>query len=265
MKRKAEHISVGLSTPNKRRRRTSTIIPMAMQVDVPAGPLRMKRKATTAGFRSGPKLSKRQKNEVKTLISRRSELKFKIQNQSSTAISSTASIAAIFVVGQGISDQQRIGDSLNWCGTLELNLQVVNGLGATGDNYSNVRVILFQWHPSTTDYVPVTSDILLAGPSTNPDIHSVYNHDNRQLYTIIHDKVYRTMGNVNTTNSVVTTLTSTGVMQIRIPTKRLQKKAQFTGGANTGTNQIFMIQVSDSALATHPTTTWAGKVFYRDS
>jgi len=88
-------------------------------------------------------LNQAQISQVQKLIHRNEELKFVVASQNLTAQSSTASVANILVVGQGDSDSSRDGDAIKWFGNIDLSLQVVNGQGATGDPWNNVRVLIF--------------------------------------------------------------------------------------------------------------------------
>jgi len=156
---------------------------------------------------------------------------------------------------------------------MEINIQFVNGLGATADIYNNIRFIVFQWHPMTTGTpYPATSgsDILMTGPSGSVDIYSVYNHDTRQCYTILYDRVFTTIGCGNNgvatgANVGVSDVTSSGVHQIRIPLTKARKDVQYNAGGLQATNRLGMFWVSDSSLATHPTLAFMSKVFFRDS
>lgn len=215
----------------------------------------------------GRKLNPKQKKEVKTIIARRQELKYFHYVQAATAVSTTADVSGSpFDIVQGDQDQERDGDRLQWCGTLEFNLQVVSGQTAgTSDLYNNVRVMLFQWHPTSTSAPsPVASDVLSQGPSGNPDIYSVYNHDTRQNYKILFDRVYRVTLNTNGTIADNSNST-TGIRRLRISMKKARKDVQYVGNGLQGTNRIFLLTVSDSALATHPTLAFASKIFFRDS
>lgn len=204
-----------------------------------------------------------QKRQVSTLIHRNQELKYLATVFGPTAITSTASIVSTnFDVPQGDTDQSRDGDQLMWCGHIDLTAQMVNGQGATGDTYNNIRFIIFQWHPNSS---PTATLLLISGPSGNPDIYSQYNHDNRQQYKILFDKVWKTVGPNLSTSNGITDMTTTGVLKYKISLARATKKAQYIGGGAQGTNRLYILYVSDSVLATHPTLAFASKVVFRDS
>jgi len=209
----------------------------------------------------GKRLNKRQKKEVKRLIGIRQELKFQNYNQAPASITTTYTVTgAPYDIAQGITDSQRVGDSILWCGKIDLTIEVVNGLGATADAYNNLRFILFQWHPATT---PTAASLLLSGPSSTQDVYSNYNHDNRQMYKVLLDKVFVTSGG-GVSATVPWGAGSVKYRRFHVSTKKLTKHVQYTAGGSTATNRLYVMFASDSALATHPTMLYSSKVFYRD-
>lgn len=207
------------------------------------------------------KLNPRQKREVKKLIDVGTELYYQVgtlNNQSITTVGSI--IGTPFDIAQGITDSDRTGDSIHWCGTMEFRIRITNGLGSTGDVYNNVRCIIFQYHPNTT---PTIGTVLLTGASGVIDFLSPYSHDNRQTYKILFDKVFTTVGN-NSSASNPYADNVTLYRSYKISLKRATKKVQYVAGTTVGTNRFFIILLSDSSLVTHPTVSYTTKVFYRD-
>lgn len=263
------------NTPPKRLREASVMTSMDYSMSgavAPTGTARTSGKRRMIGTRGkGKALSKRQKADVKRILALQQELKYFPFNFVPTTLTNAFVIdGTMFDVPQsatvGQLDTKRIGDSIMWCGTMEVNLQIVNGLGATGDTFNNCRVIILQWHDtSTATPFPVVTQVLLNGPSTVPDIYSTYNHDYRHQYTILFDETYLTVG-PNGPNNPPQSNVATGIHKIRINlTKLARKNAQFVAGGGQGSNRFFMIYGSDSQLATHPNMTFASKVFFRDS
>lgn len=239
-----------------------------MDVDTPTVAKRTRRGSYVFSGKTSA-LTLPQKRQVRSMISHNAELKYNFNSSATTAITNTYTISGVpFDIAQGVTDTQRVGDRLTWCGNLEINLQVLNGQGATGDIFNNLRVIVFQWHPNQT---PTAALLLLNGPSGVPDIYSVFNHDNRQMYTVVHDRVYKTVGNANAATTPNTNMISTGVRRYKINLRKkrypspFQSEVQFVAGGATATNRMFVALVSDSALATHPSFTAAWKMFFRDS
>lgn len=225
-------------------------------------PLRRQPRMTM--MKRGPALSSRQKAQVKRLVDSESELKYiAFSSGAATSVTSTMNISnSPFAVPQGVTDSERVGDSLKYCGTLEFRYQCVCAQGATGDVYDNIRIVIFQWHPNST---PIASSVFLTGPSGSVDIFSTYSHDNRQLFRVLYDKTHCMVGQVNAAITPATEAVSTGVIHAFIPMKPAQKHTQFAGGGATGTNLIYIALVSDSSAATHPTITYQSKLFFRDA
>lgn len=220
-------------------------------------------KKRRAPFTRQMPLSKRQKRDVTRLIHRNQELKYVAGSQNAAAVSSTATVVGNpFDVSQGDTDSQRDGDQLMWCGHIDFRVSVTNSQGATGDIYNNVRIIIFQWHPNST---PSAANILLNGATGAPDCYSLYNHDLRQQFKILFDKVFVTAGNGNAATTPNTNIVNTGVKVYKIPLTKATKKVQYSGGGLTGTNRLYIFQVSDSVLVTHPTVSWSLKTVFRDS
>lgn len=164
-----------------------TTMSTAMNIDGPTPVLRsgMKRTASRA---FGRKLSKRQAADVKRIIAVGRELKMGFGTSAVLFNTSNVLTAAgtTFDIAQGVGDSQRVGDKLTWCGSIDLKLEMRNSL-APNVAANNIRFMIFQWHPNST---PTVAQILLNGPTGAPDTLSNYNHDNRQQYKIIFDKVF---------------------------------------------------------------------------
>lgn len=211
-----------------------------------------------ARLREARKLNKRQRMQVKRMIRGVQELKYK--NYSDTgAISSTAAISGVlFDIAQGDTDQERNGDQFRWVKALNFRYTL-----AVSDTSNIVRIIILQWHPSVIT-APTISDILLTGPSSNVDVYSNYNHDQRFNYKILFDRTHTLVGNgtagtfPGTTSSIITRHTN-------ISLKRARKRVQLIGGSVSGSNRLFMLFVSDSTLVNHPTISYSMKMYFTDS
>lgn len=225
-----------------------------------AGNMRTIRRQTTKLNRAltfpQRKLNLRQKRQVVNLISRRGELKFATKNTTGFVdVTSTGLLNGFVDITQNIGDEDvRIGDRLQWCGNLEIRLQVTSLPGVGADVYNTIRFIVFQWHPNST---PSTNNILIPGPLAGTfDVLSSYNHDQRQQYKIMVDKTINLVAGQN--NEVRTFVRKVSV-------RRCAKYAQFTAASALGTNRFFYIILSDSFAAPHPQYALDSKAFYRDS
>lgn len=206
--------------------------------------------------RKGRKLTKRQLTTVKTLINRRIETKFFPYAATSFAVISTPILDNSWAqVPQGDSDTQRNGDHIMWK-KLRFRYQLL-----AGDTTNLVRIIIFQWHPSST---PVPNAILLTGPSGGADVYSCLNQDTRQMYKIIYDKTHSLVGN-GTPNFPVTSVSQTFVNR-QFSLSKCQKNVQFNAGTTVSTNTIYLMFLSDSAPMSiiHPSMVYTSMLWYKD-
>lgn len=210
--------------------------------------------------RKGAKLNKRQATQVKKIIAVRQELKYFQYATAGIAVSASPTIiSSPFLIPQGDTDQSRDGDRLMWAGKVDLRVEAIIG---SSDPYNNVRLILFQWHPNST---PAVEDLLLDGPSEAPDLFSQFNHDKRQEYKILFDKTWKLVGNGSSASVPYTQASTTGIKRFKISLKKARKQVQFAGGGTTGTNKLYLMYMSDSAVTPHPSISYTTKVFFRDS
>ncbi|AXH74174.1 MAG: capsid protein [Cressdnaviricota sp.] len=223
----------------------------------------------------GKPLNKRQKKQVRRLATIGKELKFAITfSANGVAVTSAGTIYDLTNVAQGTTDTSRVGDRLTLCGKMELFLQFVGPESLTGlvnDIYNTIRIVVFQLkEKAVAGTNPITTDIFLNGPTGAADVLSLYNHDNRQIYTILKDVVINLVNNQNSTvgGTGFTTAQSNHIWtkKLMIPMgKKVRKDIQYISGGNNGYNKIFMMVFSDSGAAPNPTMTGNSKVFFRDA
>lgn len=162
-------------------------------------------------------------------------------------------------IAQGDTDSDRTGDRV-MLKKIYLRWNLVGY-----DTYNFVRFMVFQWKPDNL-ISPIPGDILLPGSSGAIDFTSQYNHDKRQMYKIMYDKVLTTVGDGSQTSLTVYPYQSNFIhynkKTLIIPNKQLQ----YDGGSSTiGTNQIYVMAVSDSLVPTHPLVSYTMKILYTDS
>lgn len=188
--------------------------------------------------------------KVKKVLGRNSELKFVNYQGGPAAIGNVFNVADVFQPTQGGTDNQRNGDRCTLTSTIITFGSQVNNLGA--DPYNTIRWILVQWHPNT---VPTAANILLNGPSGTQDVWSHYNHDNRQEYKILFDKIQTLSVNGDEVKN-------RHLFRVRL--KKAQKQVQFVAAGTAGTNKLYLLYVTDGAGAHPPNLVYACKTFFRD-
>jgi len=214
----------------------------------------------------GRKLSKAQVSQVKRIVAVREELKFLNAALASAAQSTTPIITGIIDNAQGLSDSEHVGDGIMLAGSIQFRATLTADI--TGDGTQSlpfIRVIMFQWHPTATSggaTEPTAGDILL---SSSPTMLTFHNHDQRQNYTIIMDRVVALTG--------VTTATPAlcgqehKYVQGSFPVSRLRKRIQYVAASSTTmSNGLYVMTFSNLASdAQNPAMAWGTKVFYRDA
>lgn len=170
------------------------------------------------------------------------------ESTGSQSVDFSGAIIDVSAIAQGDGDTNRNGDQLTLT-SYELKYNWVQA-----DTTNLVRTIIFQWLPNTSAGAPTVGSVLIAAPlGTATAPLAVYDHDNRYNFRILYDKLHR--------------LDAAHVIQgneIMI-TKFARNRIQFNGGATTGSNRIYILIISDSAAAAHPTFYYDNKINFRDS
>jgi len=199
-------------------------------------------------------LSPPQVNQVRRIIKQDTELKYFISQYNLAPQSTTPSLLSLTEIPQGVTDITRVGDRL------ELKSLEVRGCHIGGDAYNNTRLVFFTYKPNQ---VPVSSNILLVGPSAVIDPFSLYSHDYRRDYHIIHDMTFTSVGLIG--GSATQPPQSNTSKCFHFTTTNFPRQVQFAGGGLTGTNKIWFVAVGDSAVLTHPLLNFSAKITFTDS
>lgn len=191
-----------------------------------------------------PAVKSEVKREVKTLLARRTELKYLADAQSPN-VSTSGFIKKVSQIAQGSDTGNRIGDTIH-ARSLELHGNILRG-----DASNFVRIIVFQWRVSDST-APVVGDIL--GNASR--WWDGYNGDKRSYYTILWDKTFAM--SQNGSNDVV-------VFKKKIY-KRMATRMEFENGSSTapGTHMLYYMLLSDSGAIGHPLVNIYSKFNYKD-
>lgn len=208
----------------------------------------MRRKYAKRTFRRKKKFSrkpsKRLTRAVKTIITKSSEKKTKVY-QNTTTVDNTGYLLKLNEISQGDGDSNRNGDQV--C----IRSVQINFNAYLADTTNFVRFIAFQWYPSSSLAYPGIGDILV--DSINYPFMSPYNHDKRFMFKILRDKLVK----LDTDNP-------TQMVKFFIK-GGFKRKIQFIETSSVNyTNGIYILMVSDSSAATHPTVLYSGKLNYSD-
>lgn len=182
------------------------------------------------------------KKQVKQMILSDQELKHFEFSISPVAISYSGSIYSLTDIPQGDDDQSRDGDTLKLYDVQSRYSIVV------GDATNIMRVLIFKWDaPSTPTVAGVIED---AGGNPYSALSSI-RHDARQYLHILHDRLHT----VSTSNSIVH----------NVVWQKLKGSIQYQTASTTGSRKVYLLIISDSAAATHPTFTAYNCVRFTDS
>lgn len=200
------------------------------------------------GRRLGSKLTDVQKKQVKRLITGVQEVKA-IDSTVSGSPSDTGVISRVLTPAQGDGLSQRSGDQII-LKALQFRLSIIGA-----DNTNKVRIIFFRWSQDNSigANVPTVNGVL-----QNIDVMSFYNYTSykNDRMTILYDRTVSTT--FTDANQVVVLHTLYG--------KKLGRKVlEFNAASTLGTNQIYMLLISDSVAISHPTVTGYMQLRYTDS
>lgn len=168
----------------------------------------------------------------------------------------SGTVNTIFVnpIVQGTDDGQRVGSRI-LPKSISLRMNISKDPDQQSGLYNNFRVILFRWHPDSTNYTPTFGDILNTAEST-----AVYNPDTRDQFTVIMDKWYsgEDLSNGNQSHNMV--------LNKKLNLKQYMNFQTNNNGACT--NQLYCLIQSDytgTNADTAEVVNIRGVMFYEDA
>jgi len=227
--------------------------------------------------KGGRKLTKRQKKEVKTLISKDIELRYLPFNVNMSSLTTaTPQLFRVSAIPQIISGvDTRNGQEIE-LKKVTFSYNVANGGGSlflAPDSYTTVRLVLFRWYGDDAAGVdpPTFAQLFSVNGTTYPNQFQ-YNQDYKQKYHIIYDRNHTVGSAASYNGSSVAQYNgymssySSNVHHIR--GKKLGRKTiKYDPGSAviTGTGNVWAIAMSDSSVAPNPDILIAFQVFYTDA
>lgn len=216
-----------------------------------------------------------QKKQVKTIIAKDIETKVYQSSIAPIAITNTGVIYPLTSIIQSVANDGRVGDEiqLEKC-TFNFDCiasQAALGSWLAGDAYNNLRVIIFRWYENSLNYSPVVADVINTGLLSYTYL-APYNYDsiNEGSLHVCYDKTF-ILENTPYWNGS-TTLFASGQSSIhndlnhQLYGRKLgKKKVIFNDALLTGSNQLFILLVSDSAATPHPYAQWNSTIHYTDA
>jgi hypothetical protein len=146
-------------------------------------------------------------------------------------------------IPQGVTDSERVGDE-----AILTSIEFRLGIKVSTTTPVFLRVICFQWHPTS---VPSYASILLDQHNTSFAPLTQYQHDTKQMYTILSDDL------------VSLSTVWTPVQQVyRVITRGFRKTIQYqAGSSSTATNMVYVMAVSDVSSA-GPQVVFGSKILF---
>jgi len=159
-------------------------------------------------------------------------------------------LSGLCPITQGTSASQRTGDTVYWQNLL-INYSVST---QNADIFNLARIIIFQWHPNSALVVPIVTDIL---QTTN--IYSMYDWQFANQSTIIYDRVHMLSG-------VAASPCDSGLQGFygSVHLADSVRKAEFSAGSALGSEQFYILLISDSVIIPFPFFNIQTRVIFSD-
>lgn len=191
-------------------------------------------------------LSKVQKKQVKGIIAEQQEHKYH-QKYLGIGIDNAGTVIDLSDVSQGDTDLRRDGDELM---PTSLNVKYA---AVAADSTNLMRVIIFRYKPDVqAATIPGLSNILIPnGLAVSP--YWFYSVDLREQFNILYDKTH--------------SLATADKNQVFVDTtlKMAKQTVGYTSGSIYGRDHIFLLVLSDSTAATHPSIEFSSRLNFTDS
>lgn len=199
-----------------------------------------KRRFGKRRFRKGKKLVR----IIKHVVAKNQEHKF-FDTNIGTSVNANGFVSSLCEITQGGADYQRNGDTIM---PSSLYLRFYIGLG---DTTNTIRYLVIRWNAPGT---PTIADILEAtyiGAIQAP--YSQTYHDGRSDFNILWQHTY-----VNHQYRPITVITKKILLK--------NHSIQYSAGTTTGKKgKLYLVGISDSTLAPHPTQDGSVRLNFTDS
>lgn len=182
----------------------------------------------------------------------RRAVKFFDTNLTTVTPSTSGVVIPVFQPPQGVLVTDRIGD------VCYLRSMCINYTcnAANADVFSSLRVVVFQWKPNANLLAPTAASIF---QFASDNVNSMYDWNFADQYIILYDKLHSFAG----TAAIPTASTNQNWVG-EIPLRRAIKKVNFAASAVGGSNQIYLLIVSDSSVIPFPNFTFKTRVMFED-
>jgi hypothetical protein len=150
----------------------------------------------------------------------------------------------------GVTANDRTGDTVFW------NNILINYTVATqnADVFNIVRLIIFQWHPNSSLVVPIVTDILQTA-----NVYAMYDWQFSNQSTILYDRVHCMSGTAGAPSD-------SGFQGYfgSISLGQSVRKAEYVPLATLGSEQFYILAISDSLIVPFPFMNINTRIVYTD-
>lgn len=170
----------------------------------------------------------------------------------SSGLSATSSGAVLKLSGitQGAGISQRTGDAV-YLKRMFLNYTLAT---QNADVFNTSRIIIFQWIPNDGLVAPVVADILQSA-----NLYSMYNFQLSSQFVILYDRLHCQSG---ITSAPASSGNSAYFGPINFSVAR--PRVDFSAGSAFQCNSIYLLDISDSALAPFPSGNVVSRIIYTE-
>lgn len=216
-----------------------------------------------------PAQKKQVRDMVKGGFEQHVETKHAINDSAAADVLTTGTLADITLIGQGATQDTRVGDRI-LLKKLTLRAKMVasaGGLLVSADAYDTIRLIVFRWWGDNAVDVPGLSKILELGNNDTDYTVASHNQDDKEMFTIISDETFVVYNTTVYNGSALAVEPGPG--HVAIVTKSLpikgDKHVYYNVGANSGSGHLYLLSVSDSGFTPHPKLNFSMLLEYEDA
>jgi len=163
----------------------------------------------------------------------------------------TLNNSLLSAIPQGAGQSQRIGDVI-YPTRLDCRYSLST---ANSDVFNTIRLVVFAWKQNSSSVTPGVSSVL-ENPVTMGPL-SFYNYEGRLEYHVLKD-IMRSMSGTGTAPTVDSNI----VESFTVP---LSGKIVYNLGVTTGYNNLYLANISDSAITPYPILTMWFRLWYYDT
>lgn len=190
---------------------------------------------------------------VKRVTNRTRELKYVDTDQSHNVQPSTPTADDLTLPGQGVTDQSRVGDSIEWRDVeLRFTFRPASVVTTGPTNYQG-RVVLVQWHEDTASNPCTWLNVF-----QTLDPRSPYSHDAERAhqFTILAD-YFVGVGGSEVWQTVIN-------RECHVWHTKGRQEVNFFSGGGDGNHHIFLLAITDNSGPDSPVLDYYARVNYYD-